>query len=103
MMNCCYGVQGFVKVVNQCGTKSEFRMENGLNACARGYKRLKVHPTFIYSCHSFWRLYKLVLGHAYEKSYQNLALVFAHDIKTFEGYTMPSHVLISSLPRVFDA
>ena len=59
-----YGVQGFVKVVNECGTRSEkFRMENGLNACARGYKRLKVHSTFIYSCHSFVRLYKLVLGH----------------------------------------
>ena len=28
-----------------------------------GYKRLKVHPTFIYSCHSFGRLYKLVIGH----------------------------------------
>ena len=82
-------------------------MENGLNACARGYKRLKLHPTLIYSCHSFGRLYKLVLGHLnneYEKSYKKLAFVFAHDIKTFEGYIklssplelhMPSHVLIS--------
>ena len=25
--------------------------------------RLKIHPTLIYSCHSFGRLYKLVLGH----------------------------------------
>ena len=73
-------------------------MENGLNACARGYKRLKVHLTYIYSCHSFGRLYTLVLGHGYEKSYQKLAFVFAHDIKTFEGYIKlsgPSHVLIS--------
>ena len=63
-------------------------MENGLNACARGYKRLKLHPTLIYSCHSFGRLYKLVLGHLSndEKSYEKFAFVFAHDIKTFKGY-----------------
>ena len=43
-----------VKVVNKCGTKSKkFRMIKGLNACARGYKRLKLHPTLIYSCHFF--------------------------------------------------
>ena len=79
-----YGVQGFVI---ECGTKSEkFVWKMDQNACARGYKRLKVHPTFIYSCHSFGRLHKLVLAHAYEKSYQKLAFVFAHDVKTFEGY-----------------
>ena len=80
-------------------------MENGLNACTRGHKRLKVHPTFIYSCYSFGRLYKLVLGHAYQKPYQKLTFVLAHDIKTFKGYKekrasplelhMSSHVLIS--------
>ena len=37
------------------------------------YKGLELHPTLMYSCHSFGRLYKLVLGHVnneYEKSYK---------------------------------
>ena len=29
----------------------------------KGYKRLKLHHTLIYSCHSFGHLYKLVLRH----------------------------------------
>ena len=32
--------------------------ENGRKACASGYKRLKVHPAFVYSCHFFGRLHK---------------------------------------------
>ena len=72
------------------GQNNKNRIENGLNACARGYKKLKLHPPLLYSCHSFGHLYKLVLGHLNnecEKSYQKLSFVFAHDIKTLEGYT----------------
>ena len=70
-----------------------------INAYARGYKRLKLHPTLIYSYHSYGRLYKLVLGHLnneYEKSYQKRAFMFAHDIKTFEGYIKLSGLRPSS-------
>ena len=85
-------------------------MENGLNACARGYKRLKVHPTFIYSCHSFGRLYKLVLEHLNNQCvwevisktcvrvcpwYQNIRRLHkALGASPLELH-MPSHVLIS--------
>ena len=40
-----------------------FVPEMAEDACASGYKRLKAHPAFVYSCHSFGCLYKLVIGH----------------------------------------
>ena len=55
--------------------QKKIRIENGLNACARGYKRLKIQHTFIYSCHSFGRLYKLVLGHVVQNQISFASIV----------------------------
>ena len=84
-------------------------MENGLNACARGHKRLKSQPILIYSCHSFGCLYKLT------NHIKNLHLCLPNDIKTFESYIKLSGLRPSSficllmfcyhgqtLPCVFD-
>ena len=63
----CYGVEVFFQVVNECGTQVNSNYKNLVLKMDETHAhldiRLKWHPTFIYNCHFFGRLYKLVLGH----------------------------------------
>ena len=60
------GVQGFVKVVMNVGQKlvqiRKISFGKWIKRMRKWVWRLKIHPTLIYSCRSFGRLYKFVPG-----------------------------------------
>ena len=100
----CYGVQGFVKLVTECGTKAsqirKISYGKWVKLMRKWVWRLKIHPTLIYSYHSFGRLYKLVLGHlnnqwVWEVISKTCVRVWPC-IKTFEGFEKFSRLHLSS-------